>query len=442
MKTNTYLNAYYAAKRNRFKTLFGQYKKRVIADGGLVKSDDITKAYMKMAQEHRMDDIAFGWLGDAGSTIVDGKVSKLYSLENSNDATQPTEANRPYITGNIAPNEHSALNNPNGNNKYVTHPTISFAAVQAWSITMVFNFNGSVPEIYSNLFGSSSSSNFFIDANSGVPSNIYFYNADESHYVDMGDGKGFVGKTNIFTLIADGSGNLKLYTNGVLFSSKSVATDLILSRFLGSGRTYGKFQGKIYTHVIRPQALTQQQVTAEYNFLSAIYPEIPSVVIGTQQWATSSLEQVCNNLGTLIPNGSLTENWILGTAFWCYNTANNVIGKLYNKEAKLIINAGSPEGWHVPLESELTTLALNGGYALKHNGTEFWNTTGGTNTTGFTALGLGSRNADGSFTTYKDTSSYWCADSDKVLMLNHADNTAVIVSVSPNSGHQIRLIKD
>ena len=49
----------------------------------------------------------------------------------------------------------------------------------------------------------------------------------------------------------------------------------------------------------------------------------------------------------------------------------------------------------------------------------------------------------GSFNTYKNTASFWCADSDKVLVLSHDSNTASVEAVaSVNDGHSIRLIKD
>jgi uncharacterized protein (TIGR02145 family) len=92
---------------------------------------------------------------------------------------------------------------------------------------------------------------------------------------------------------------------------------------------------------------------------------------------------------------------------------------------------------------ELTTLAALGGNALKYGGTDYWATTGGTNSTGFTALGGSSRNADGTFNTIKETASFWCADSDKILTISHNSDTATIGAVvSVNDGHSIRLIKN
>lgn len=154
----------------------------------------------------------------------------------------------------------------------------------------------------------------------------------------------------------------------------------------------------------------------------------------------------------LTTTGGYTEaNALKEVAGWASHSNSldyqAIFGKMFSGYAKKVIvtdiAATSGWGYHVSTEAELTALAALGGNALKAEGTNYWATTGGTNTTGLTLLGGGSRSeTDGAFSTIKETVAIWCADSDKVLLLNHDDNTATIVAADPASGAYIRLIKD
>jgi len=140
----------------------------------------------------------------------------------------------------------------------------------------------------------------------------------------------------------------------------------------------------------------------------------PSVTIGTQVWLAQNLNTTHYNDGTAIPNITGTTAWAaLTTGAYCNysnNSANAVVyGKLYNWYAidnnaatKTASNGGKnlcPVGWHVPNDTEWTTLItyLGGSYAaggkLKETGTTHWlkPNKGATNLSGFTALPAGVR---------------------------------------------------
>lgn len=427
------------------------YKQRFLPDGGLIKSDNISKAFYAMSKKNEMaDNIQFAWFGEAASkkrtSGIQDYYSKLYSTVGTNDATQTTEASQPYVSGNIAPNERQALINPNGSSRYITHPTISFGASDAWSVTSVLNWNGSnndrnglFEDVVGGIFG-------YIDFRVSNANTIYLINGSAGSTQTYGSSNNLIGKNSILTFVCSSTGLIKYYLNGVYVTEKQHTDAAIIFNKLMYAVTANRgFTGKLYAHIIRSGALTQSQVTAEYNFFRSIYPEITTVKIGTQNWATSNLDVVANSAGTVIPDGSVQATWIGGTSFWCYHTdvaTGAIYGKLYNKAARNVIIASPPSGYHVSTEAELTTLALNGGYKLKKEGTNYWTTANGTNSTGFSALGGSSRNADGTFNAIKNTASFWCADSDKILLLNHADNTATITAATANQGHSIRLIKD
>jgi len=129
-----------------------------------------------------------------------------------------------------------------------------------------------------------------------------------------------------------------------------------------------------------------------------------TVTIGTQVWMVENLKTTKYNDGTSIPNVTDNTAWgNLATPGYCwYNndvaTNKNVYGALYNW---FTVNTGKlcPTGWHVPSDTEWTTLTtyLGGvgiaGGKLKETGTSHWYSTytSVTNETGFTALPGGER---------------------------------------------------
>lgn len=149
------------------------------------------------------------------------------------------------------------------------------------------------------------------------------------------------------------------------------------------------------------------------------------IIIGTQVWMSSNLKTTRYNDGTLIPNITDPADWSgLSTDGYCwYNndavTYKNSYGALYNWYS---VNTGKlcPDGWHVPTDSEWTTLTdylggeSNAGGKLKETGTWHWLSPnlGATNETGFTALPGSFRDQDGSFSDNFGRNGYWWSTSE------------------------------
>ena len=156
---------------------------------------------------------------------------------------------------------------------------------------------------------------------------------------------------------------------------------------------------------------------------------IPNVTIGTQVWTTKNLDVAAYRDGTPIPEVKDATAWTnLTTGAWCYyenSTANGTIyGKLYNWYAVAGIHDNDPNtpnkvlaptGWHVPSDTEWTTLTdfLGGesvaGEKMKATGTALWTSpnTGATNSSGFTGLPGGYRYYYGPFDDIGNYGIWW-----------------------------------
>jgi uncharacterized protein (TIGR02145 family) len=180
------------------------------------------------------------------------------------------------------------------------------------------------------------------------------------------------------------------------------------------------------------------------------------VTIGTQVWMAENLKTTKYNDGMPIPN--TTDS----TAWYCdYNNSPDnatTYGRLYNwYTVAPAFNGGKnicPTGWHVPTDSEWTTLTtyLGGdtvaGGKLKEYGTTHWATpnTGATNESGFTALPGGHH-----FGEYLDIGSwgYWWSSTPVppgagwIRMMSFSfDDVWRGLSRSRNSGMSVRCVKD
>ena len=188
-----------------------------------------------------------------------------------------------------------------------------------------------------------------------------------------------------------------------------------------------------------------------------------SVQIGTQIWLTENLKTTKFNDGVAIP--LVTDNtagFTLTTPGYCwYNndelTYKNAYGALYNWYA---VNSGNicPQGWHVPTDSEWTTLitSLGGesvaGGKLKESGTTHWQspTTGTINTTnesGFTGLPGGYRGYQGVFAGIGKYGEWWSSSADdtsnaNTRLLNFANSDVIMNNVGKWYGFSVRCLKD
>jgi uncharacterized protein (TIGR02145 family) len=163
-----------------------------------------------------------------------------------------------------------------------------------------------------------------------------------------------------------------------------------------------------------------------------------TVLIGTQCWTKENLKVTRYNDGTAIllnntyTSGTVSTVWqglptgaytIYGNGLSTGTDATNY-GFLYNWYAAvgIVTPMGSPTknicptGWHVPTDTEWTTLTdyllgLSVAGGKMKSTSSLWNSpnTGADNTSGFSALPGGFRSFDGSFFSIRGTAFFWSA---------------------------------
>lgn len=195
------------------------------------------------------------------------------------------------------------------------------------------------------------------------------------------------------------------------------------------------------TYYLRAYA-TSSVGTAYGNEVSFITTALPTVTdydgniynqvtIGTQTWLKENLKVTHYRNGNAIANVTDNTAWSTqSTGAYCwYNndetTNKPIYGALYNYYTTIDNRNLCPTGWHVPSDLELKTLEMNLGMSqvdadntnwrgtdqanqLKVSGTTYWQSgNAGTNSSGFTGLGAGSRNQSGVFGYIADRSTWW-----------------------------------
>ena len=264
------------------------------------------------------------------------------------------------------------------------------------------------------------------------------------------------------------AGIWSLFVNGVLINTTTSSTfynDVICPLTIGNSGSFEAFSGKLDDIAIYNRALSQSEITSLYNSNSCIanitnndtsicrgssitlnaaavnaasVTDIngnvyPSVNIGTQTWMQKNLNVSKYKNGDIIPQVTNPTQWAaLTTGAWCwYNndsaTYAATYGKLYNWYAVNDPRGLAPDGWHVPSDGDWNKLvkyldanadttcigctqsSMAGG-AMKSNTN--WNSpnTGATNSSGFSALPGGSRNADLTFNFIGNNSNWWSSN--------------------------------
>lgn len=321
-------------KQQKRTTLANLHKARVATDSGvfnygvdtdlfkLIQSNESYKDSLKLCINPYLTGTKLRTSG------VNNFATKCYDLSPvKNDLTQATANNQPYLS-KIAPIEKPALLNPNGDDCYLTHPTISFGASDAWTVEFNTNFSYSNNSLSYIATGTTS-----LISLQYITSRLRFDNASGvAQTTNIGSLLPIIGKNSTLHLVAVGNGSLTVYINGVFLQTISIATNIELNKLMsGVGATI--YCGKLYHYSIFSKALSANEVASRSALLRNMFPEIESVPIGTQTWAVRNYEAVCTPQGTLIPEMQTATNtekitnaadreFSSDTGFWVKNGAS------------------------------------------------------------------------------------------------------------------------
>lgn len=289
--------------------------------------------------------------------------------------------------------------------------------------------------------------------------------------------------SNISYTTATGGGNITFSavarnTRGVCWSTSPNPT-IELSTKTTNGTGLGSFTSEITglspntTYHVRAYATnsagtgygTQLSFTTPDTITDADGNVYNTVIIGTQVWTAENLKTTKYNDGSNIPLVTDNTSWgNLTTPGYCWynnDAANhkNVYGALYNWYA---VNTGKlcPAGWHVPSDTEWTTLTdyLGGesiaGGKLKstgtiEDGTGLWHrpNPGATNETGFTAVPGGYRYVDGTFCNIGSDGQWWSStatfSTDALCRFMLCNNNSVSsFYYNKKKGNSVRCVRD
>lgn len=221
----------------------------------------------------------------------------------------------------------------------------------------------------------------------------------------------------------------------------------------GAGTTYGN----------EVSFLTLTSLFTQGNGVSDVDGNSYStIVLGTQEWIANNLRTSKYSNGDPISNQIDLVGWSgASTGAWCYyenNVAfNSAYGKLYNYYAVTDLRNLCPTGWHIPNETEWTTLStfLGGagvaGGKMKEVGLAHWiaPNIGADNTSGFSAIPGGNRRGGGNplFEVMGSMGRYWSSTAiDNISAIGH-DVVAGDVNIGTNQfaytyGFSVRCVKN
>lgn len=452
------------------------YVARVGLDSGVIQSlESLTKTYIQALD--LMSSALFIWDGRAGMKTrtvgANTYATKIYDMGAGNrDASQAAEANQPFISGVIAPNESRKLKAVSKTSaRNIQFDSITKTNLETWSIfAMVKLFNNSTSCILSGENHMIYFNNRYLYIFNGISkeiTNVYAFNE--------------VNKLFSIGIVANGDGNISIYKDGGLYKSISGTTEITMNTMMSTGwfgNTY-QFVGELPHLSIFDKALSASEITALDSYLATQHPEIETVTVGGYQIATSNYEGVVVSDGTVIPEVTDNATWATSTtlydnayaatsgtveqktiaalkaaSMWSYNenlpATGAWAGKGLNEYAVRLLNRYAPTGTHIPTEAEWNAvIALLGtatvaGKKMKALSSVYWTTASGTNESGLSVIGAASRNEDGTFATILSGATIWTAtnvdaDNAKALVIADGADTATMTNTSKKIGASVRL---
>ena len=291
------------------KTIYNAMFNRAIADSGEVADETITKQIIQFFVENELNDyVKFLWFAEGGYKVANPtdtlkRLSKGYSLDSiPNDWTQTVEANQPYLSGNIAPNEKQCISNLS-EDRYCDIPSITFQTTDNWTLSIVLNWNGEINQLRSVPIGNRQANGLHLKSNSSTWV-LRFNNRNTLESTIP-----LIGKNKLITVVHKGiDDKCYFYIDGVYKTVTDAIGETVTFSAILNAIVASPFQGKIHYVDILNTILTSEQIISESTLVNSIYPEVETVQIGSQHWATSNFDAVVTPMGTEIQEITLATN--------------------------------------------------------------------------------------------------------------------------------------
>lgn len=339
------------------------YGNRVLADSGVISDlEKLTRLYIENLK--LLPNTVYMWDGSAGlKTRTSGAnqyATKLYDMSAGNrDATQTTEANQPFVAGNIAPNEQRKIKGLTGETgtKGVTGSDIQIASSGAFTLAIAVKWN--YPKTSSRIYLSATN---YIE----LTASAITLRGDSGNVLTCSHAFR-TGLTEILIFeYNNGTGLIRV--NGVEKTTTTTSGAVTFGSLFLNQTSYN-FDGEIGKLQIANIRLSASQIQNLYNFTSLQHPEIEGINIGNQHWATSNYEGVVTGNGTVIPevqgatttgNTELIANGTFDTAAgWILVGATTISGGA--------LRVYSPDGSNSYARISIPTIVTGKRYLLKYD---------------------------------------------------------------------------
>jgi uncharacterized protein (TIGR02145 family) len=271
---------------------------------------------------------------------------------------------------------------------------------------------------------------------------------------------------------APGSNGGAAITSYTATSFPGGITGTVTQASSGSITVMGLAAGTSYTFTVTAtNAAGISSASAASNAVTPkVFDNLPSILIDSQIWTSTNLDVSTYKDGTVIPRVDDGDWATLATGAYSYynndsTTYAAIYGKLYNWYAVAGIHDNdpntanktlAPEGWHVPTDSEWTTLTsyLGGesvaGGKMKEVGVSHWVSpnTGATNESGFSGLPGGDRNSNGTFYSIGNNGTWWSSTEHNTTNAWYRDLNTFTMAISSGTfsnkvrGLSVRCLRD
>jgi uncharacterized protein (TIGR02145 family) len=314
-----------------------------------------------------------------------------------------------------------------------------------------------LPSTTNKVLGSTSTTTIALSTAASAKDILNFYYDGTNCFWNIGQGYGIAASSSSTTNLATSvTGTLPVANGG------TGATTLTgLAKGNGTGAMTAAVAGTDYQAPLTLTTTGTGAATLSGTTLNIPTPAsgsssaavfLPTIVIGTQQWARLNLDVVTYRNGDIIPQVTDEATWIsLKTGAWCYynnDPANAKYGKLYNWYAVNDSRGLAPTGWHIPTDAEWGILIdkLNSypgvlTNKLKAVGADWQSNTDATNESGFTGLPGGTRSIGG-FNRLGQIGMWWSSVTCAYAYMEYTSSNLSRSGSNSEFGISVRCIRD